>query len=137
MKKLNVIGNDMGQANIEENITLQVDFSDLKSVIEQLEGKVIEKEQKANDILSKGSLKKKAYEDEIIRKYASLDKEALLKKVATFEWVMSGVEVALNLLRPLANMLLGDSKLSQAFNLLDESVKTWKTEKERTHIQLW
>ena len=137
MKRTNAIGDDKGQVNLEENMGMEVDFSELKGVLEDLENKYREVDQKSKELMPRSNLKRKAFEKEVMKKYASMDKEALLQKMATFSWVMSGIKTALDILRPLSNMLLGDSKLSQAFNLLSEAVKTYDEEQQRTHVQLW
>jgi hypothetical protein len=70
--------------------------------------------------------KRKNFSERDLQKYASLDKQALMERVAQLDWLMQGVSVALKLLSPFAAFLMVNPKLYQAYNLIAESVQEWE-----------
>jgi hypothetical protein len=74
-------------------------------------------------------LKPSIYTEENLKKYASLDKEALLKRAALADWVMGVVKKAFGLLSTFAGWFSSNSRLSQAFNMIAEAIEEWEQNK--------
>lgn len=82
------------------------------------------------DKLDYGFPRRKKFSEKDLQKYASLDKQALMEKVAQLDWLMKGVSTALKLLSPFAAFLLINPKLYQAYNLIAEAVQEWERSQE-------
>ncbi len=69
------------------------------------------------------------YTKEAMKKYASMDRQALIKKAILADWIMWVVKKAFDLLSSFANWFSMDSRLSQAFNMIAEAIREWEHQK--------
>ncbi len=130
MTQLNVIGKE-NKCNACTECEIPSGYPQKEPLKTKLDYELPKKKKK------KAMIERESFIKKSIEKYSELDKNALLNRLAQFEWLMMGVSKALDLLRPFTSLLLGQSKLSQAFNLLSEAVEDWKERKERTRVQMW